>query len=593
MKLEFREWKDLKIRWMHVSLRLFMYICMYANIDQWNYRERVMRQVNLGVWCPSRLGPSCCIDSRIPLTTWPIEARTRHDIPHHVRVSRRVFDRPSEYYMCVGCVCICIYAVMMIKFSIFQVYLLSVFVKFLTISEKMYRSTDFEVHRNWLSLTFSLPFEQWYTDSRNQWSLDYPPFFAYFEYILSKIANFFPNLQQMLNVNNIDYINFGTIIFQRLSVIAISDAILLLGLYCAAPRNKNVVCALGLFSSTLFIVDHVHFQYNGMLLGILLLSIYYVESGKFYAGALTYFVLIYFKHIFLFCAPVYLCHYLRFFVGISIRKFLNLLAILLAVSAVALGPLIYTNQLVPAIHRLFPFGRGLMHANWTPNFWSLYLACDLVLGKITGNSAKSNITRGIVGVSHTAVLPDITPTISLGIVLLMYIPLLVVQWKIATRYSFAQWVAFGNAIVFAFGYHIHEKAALMFLLPLLIHTATVDHTRVHYKILSFSVCCSVIQLIFRDTDSVLKWTILFTGFAMEGMLLPSATSLVYLISIYPEIYRISSGYMFINNDYPFIPIILNNSVNAMVIGYSVVSYFKNTIHTPQPKQYVRVYPVNM
>ncbi|KAM7085878.1 dolichyl pyrophosphate Glc1Man9GlcNAc2 alpha-1,3-glucosyltransferase isoform 7-T9 [Molossus nigricans] len=184
-----------------------------------------------------------------------------------------------------------------------------------------YHSTDFEVHRNWLAITHSLPMSQWYYEATSEWTLDYPPFFAWFEYALSHVAKYFD--QEMLNVHNLNYSSSKTLLFQRFSVI-FTDALFVYAVHeCCkcidgkkaakelTEKPKFILSVLLLWNFGLLIVDHIHFQYNGFLFGLMLLSIARLFQKRHMEGAFLFAVLLHFKHIYLYVAPAYGIYLLR------------------------------------------------------------------------------------------------------------------------------------------------------------------------------------------------------------------------------------------------------------------------------------------
>ncbi|KAF4701682.1 glycosyl transferase [Perkinsus olseni] len=281
--------------------------------------------------------------------------------------------------------------------GIASIYLLTAILKSFLIP--FYRSTDFDVHRNWLAVTYSLPISQWYRDgpwAPSQWTLDYPPVFAYFEKVLATVAagvaysTNSDNLWKMLDPLAQDAVApQSVVVFQRLTVI-LSDLTLIPGVLLLCPPSgvftpMKTLRYLGLLymlaMPALLLIDHVHFQYNGMLLGVYFSAIGLMQRGKVLAGAVTFTLLVLSKHIFAYAAPAIgvwlLCNYCmvtRFYQPgtertFSFRRFFGLVAVVLATTTLALLPIIYNGELQSMLTRMFPFGRGLTHAYWAPNLW--------------------------------------------------------------------------------------------------------------------------------------------------------------------------------------------------------------------------------
>ena len=190
------------------------------------------------------------------------------------------------------------------------------------------------------------------------------------------------------------YDTWQTTYFQRSTVI-LTELVLAyaLHLYVKGSKSKNLAHATALsilLSPGLLIIDHIHFQYNGFLFGILVLSLVLArKNSTLLLSGLLFAVLLCFKHIYLYLAPAYFVFLLRAYClkslpsfpyfGIRFFNSIKLGTGVVAVFASAFGPFVRWGQLTQVVTRLFPFSRGLCHAYWAPNIWAIYSFTDRVL----------------------------------------------------------------------------------------------------------------------------------------------------------------------------------------------------------------------
>ncbi|EMG50440.1 ALG8 Dolichyl pyrophosphate Glc1Man9GlcNAc2 alpha-1 [Candida maltosa Xu316] len=431
-------------------------------------------------------------------------------------------------------------------YSLLNIWIVSLALKILLFIG--YHSTDFDVHRNWLAITNKLPISKWYIEDTSQWTLDYPPFFAYFEYILSLFVPQFVKDDGCLDIVEKGIYGLPTIYFQRITVI-LSEFLLLYALQWMintsntypSRRRMYVATASLALSPGLLIIDHIHFQYNGMMYGILLLCINCARLEKYVMCGFWFAVLLCFKHIYLYLAPAVFIFLLRayclkfkwnkkknFFINIfNFVQWTNLFklgGVVISVFAVALAP--FYNVLPQLLSRLFPFSRGLTHAYWAPNVWAIYSFVDRVLIQVfkkvpmakyplqkifqfdplllANDELLRTSTRGIVGDIEFFILPTITPKLTFLLTLFYQIMALIPLFIQPTYRRFVGALTLCGYASFLFGWHVHEKAILLVIFPMSLIVAQDTRLLTPFNLL---VCCgygSLFPLIFTPGEWLIK-----------------------------------------------------------------------------------------
>lgn len=177
----------------------------------------------------------------------------------------------------------------------------------------------------------------------------------------------------------------------------------------------------------------------------MILSMVWARKNLLLSG-IAFAALLCFKHIYLYLSLAWFVYLLRAYclspryrpqIGNTIKLGVSVVAIF----ALAFGPFAYWNQLLQLKDRLFPFSRGLTHAYWAPNIWAMYAFTDRLLiprmilyepflfvaemtdvftvgprlGLPVNYEAAQSLTRGFVGDTAFAVLPQITKEQTFGL----------------------------------------------------------------------------------------------------------------------------------------------------------------------------------
>ncbi|KAF1986125.1 glycosyltransferase family 57 protein [Aulographum hederae CBS 113979] len=275
---------------------------------------------------------------------------------------------------------------------------------------------DFEAQRHWLEITTHLPISRWYFHDLEWWGLDYPPLTAYHSWLLGKVGNLIePSWFALYVSRGLD--DHLLKVYMRATVLLSDYSTYVPGIIVFLRRysriegvslwESSIALVAILMQPATILIDHGHFQYNTVMLGFVLGSMSCmvwespVWSCAFFVAALG------FKQMALFYAPAVFAYLLGvcIFPRIRIGRFTGIalvtvvsFGLLFAPIALAglrdshygipppdapLPPLMLSLpvqldktawyyqavlQLAQAIHRIFPFARGLFEDK-VANLW--------------------------------------------------------------------------------------------------------------------------------------------------------------------------------------------------------------------------------
>ncbi|KAJ8392550.1 hypothetical protein AAFF_G00074280 [Aldrovandia affinis] len=357
---------------------------------------------------------------------------------------------------------------------------------------------DYEAQRHWQEVTYNLPVQQWYfntTDNNlNYWGLDYPPLTAYHSLLCAHVA-------QLINPEWVElhtsrgYESPAHKLFMRATVV-IADILIYIPavvLYClyltdgSARRKVSTMLCILLYPG-LILIDHGHFQYNSVSLGLALWGVLGLGLGWDLLGALAFTLALNYKQMELYHSLPFFCYLL----GKCVKKGLTGKGLILLVKISLTVVVSFTvcwlpflsdpQQSLQVVHRLFPVGRGLFEDK-VANVW-----CSMnVLFKVRAHLS-----------------PDTQLYLSLVSTLLAVLPSSIKLLMNPTFWQFKLALVNSSLAFFLFSFQVHEKSILLAALP---------------------VC-----LLINDLPLMSIWVLLASTFSMLPLLLKDGLFLPYAVT---------------------------------------------------------------
>ncbi|KAI9294103.1 ALG6, ALG8 glycosyltransferase [Neoconidiobolus thromboides FSU 785] len=441
---------------------------------------------------------------------------------------------------------------------------------------------DFEAQRHWLEITLNLKPKTWYFYDLQYWGLDYPPVTGYHSLLLAKIGNYInPSWFELVTSRGNEDKNLK--IFMRLTVVFSEILTFVLPLFmfvlaCMDIKAKKELqlkslftLSFILFNPLLIIIDHGHFQYNCVMLGFLIFSLYYIQQKDYIKCSVFFCLCVGFKQMALYYSlPIFAYLLAKCLFPMNLIRLIKIGATVIVTFGCLLYPLIYQENdwldiIKQVFIRIFPLQRGLFEDK-VANFW-----CSLnILIKL----------RNYFKVDELAKISALTTLITClpSFYKLLRKPSMPRLLLTLTIHSFS---------FFLFSFQVHEKSILLPTLPLFLFLFVIkaydikkwNTTITNENVVLFTnvAMFSLYPLIKKDNlISEYYGLILFFNTLFNNTSITNRYNLIYLPII---IWHIAELFLLPPTKLPDIFTVLNQAYASVVfLGFwlilNVISFYK-------------------